>query len=49
LDKLYFKIFENEFKWGLYEDERAEVVMELADLVFEELVEEVVDDMTDVI
>lgn len=46
---LLTEIFENEFKWGLYEDERAEVVMELADLVFEELVEEVVDDMTDAI
>lgn len=29
----------------LFEDEKAEVVMELADLVFEELVEEVVADM----
>ena len=37
------KIFENEYKWQLYEDEKAEVVMELSDLVFEELVEEFVE------
>lgn len=43
---LLTEIFENEYKWQLYEDEKAEVVMELADLVFEELVEDVVDDMT---
>jgi len=29
----------------LFEDEKAEVLMELSDLVFEELVEEVVDDI----
>ena len=40
------KIYENEYKWNLYEDEKAEVVMELADLVFEELVEEVVDELS---
>mmetsp|Transcript_13120 Transcript_13120/g.1918 ORF Transcript_13120/g.1918 Transcript_13120/m.1918 type:complete len:97 (-) Transcript_13120:117-407(-) len=43
---LLTEIFENEYKWQLYEDEKAEVVMELADLVFEELVEDVVDDIT---
>ena len=43
---IYLQIFENEYKWNLYEDEKAEVVMELADLVFEELVEELVDDIT---
>jgi len=36
------EIFENEFKWNLYEDEKAEVSMELADLIFEEIVESVV-------
>ena len=39
---LLTEIFENEYKWQLYEDEKTEVVMELADLVFEQLVEEVV-------
>ena len=39
------EIFENEYKWQLFEDERAEVVMELADLLFEELIEEVVDNI----
>ncbi|EWS76043.1 IQ calmodulin-binding motif protein (macronuclear) [Tetrahymena thermophila SB210] len=42
---LLTEIFENEYKWQLYEDEKAEVVMELADLVFEELVEEIVNNM----
>ena len=43
---LLTEIFENEYKWQLYEDEKTEVVMELADLVFEQLVEEVVHDMS---
>lgn len=42
---LLTEIFENEYKWCLYEDEKAEVIMELADLVFEDLVEEFVDDI----
>jgi len=42
---LLTEIFENEYKWQLFEDERAEVVMEMADLVFEDLVEELVDDL----
>lgn len=46
---LLTEIFENEYKWQLYEDEKAEVIMELADLVFEELVEEVVDNLTEYI
>ncbi|KAL4505248.1 hypothetical protein ABPG72_016315 [Tetrahymena utriculariae] len=44
---LLVEIFENEYKWQLYEDEKAEVLMELSDLVFEELVEEVVDEIAD--
>ena len=36
---------ENEYKWSLFEDEKAEVVMELSDLCFEELVEELVDEV----
>jgi hypothetical protein len=36
------KIKDNEYKWQLYEDEKAEVIMEVSDLLFEELVEECV-------
>eukprot|EP00825_Cyclidium_porcatum_P046080 TRINITY_DN7161_c0_g1_i1.p1 TRINITY_DN7161_c0_g1~~TRINITY_DN7161_c0_g1_i1.p1 ORF type:complete len:316 (-),score=62.78 TRINITY_DN7161_c0_g1_i1:95-1042(-) len=39
------EIFEGEYKWQLYEDEKAEVIMELSDLVFEDLVEEFVVDL----
>ena len=39
---LLTEIFENEFKWNLYEDEKAEVSMELSDLIFEEIVEKVI-------
>ncbi|KRX07982.1 Protein kinase-like domain [Pseudocohnilembus persalinus] len=39
------EIVENEYKWCLFEDEKAEVVMELSDLVFEDLVENFIEEM----
>lgn len=41
LSKMLLKeIAENEYKWYQYEDERTEIIMELADTVFEEIIEE---------
>lgn len=42
---LLAEIFESEYKWSLYEDEKTEVLMELSDLVFEHLVEEIASDL----
>ncbi|EGR29043.1 IQ calmodulin-binding motif family protein, putative [Ichthyophthirius multifiliis] len=39
---LLTEIFENEYRWQLYEDEKAEVTMELSDLVFEEIIENII-------
>lgn len=33
-------MIENEYKWTLFEDERTEFLMEIGDLIFENLVEE---------
>jgi len=32
----------NEYRWQLMEDEKTEVLLELADLIFEELIEEII-------
>lgn len=37
-----FKIKENEYKWYNYGDDKAEFLMELSDLIFENLVEDFV-------
>lgn len=34
------ELIENEYKWSLFEDERTEFLMEIGDLIFENLVEE---------
>ena len=36
---------ENEYKWNLIEDEKTEVLMELTDLCFEELIEEILNEL----
>ncbi|EGR29489.1 IQ calmodulin-binding motif family protein, putative [Ichthyophthirius multifiliis] len=38
-------IYENDYKWQLYEDEKTEFVMELSDYIFEDLVEEMIEQM----
>ena len=33
------KVFENEYKWHLFEDEKTQIRIELSDLIFEEEIE----------
>ena len=37
--------YANEYKWNLIEDEKTEVLMELTDLCFEELIEEILNEL----
>lgn len=39
------QINESEFKWFLVEDEKAEVLMEVTDFIFEELIENLVQEV----
>jgi O-methyltransferase involved in polyketide biosynthesis len=35
------EIIENEYKWSLFEDEKAEVIMEVGDIIFENIIDEI--------
>lgn len=37
-----YQVKDNEYKWYNYSDDRAELLMELGDIIFENLVEELV-------
>lgn len=39
--KIYKKIIETEYKWSLFEDEKTEVIMEVGDIIFENLIDEI--------
>lgn len=41
------KINENEFKWFLMDDEKAEVLMEVTDFIFEDLIENFISEIND--
>ena len=43
--QLFFQVYENEDKWVNYDEEETEVGVELADMVFEKLVTEIVKDL----